>query len=1360
MVSITFVPPTPISGSTVNVPDVEFFFNLSDFENGVGSIEFSFDGVTFFSVLQGLGSEGSCSNADFPVSGGSFTLTFVHGFFTIRFRVIDRLGNIGPITLHELNVDIFTNISIDPVPAIVNNPSLPITGIREAGAAVTVTNNGNSVTPVNLPTSTTWDALVILEEGVNVILATGTDTESNQATATVTVVLDTIDPGIPVVTEVDPAIPEFSPGLDPVDTNEVDQIIIGEKEAGTAIFINGVEVVPLNNDTTFSVPVTLVEGSNVFLVKTRDEASNDSPELSVALVLDTIAPGSPSIVINDGTDFTLIRDVTLTLSATDATEVRVSEDPNFTNDDFISFSEDPTLLPFELSRGGGTKTVFAVFRDSVGNETSPVFDTIILPSTESEIISSPDAMTIDELIVEPEAEYLIRLEDNRDGTFTVGLFLSLTDALNETNRVGFVTSSNTGLQTLSLVPESGGIDPGGQITVTLIDGAELIIYRFRTDVFDASAGELGVPIVYQIEGPTNPHFDAQVRVPIFEGCAFGRILEAFVDGEANKLRISKGFELDDEDTAIVDTEYFEVLDQDGPSFPIASARFDYPLLATPASVLSIDEEEDAFLITIDEDLPRFDETFGYEMLFSKRESLVTDYRIFTDGRVEFLNESNLASGNVRVTYSTDQTINSIPSDEFRAIVTPIGSIITLEVEPTNNLILLSDLDKVCIRFFHSLIDPLIVAPAFIEVTINGTTTASTANFTIVASNARAEIREFCVDTSLLFPGGIDSDAYGAGNPILSNVEISFTALADPTFSDELQVLAKAEIVSSNCRVLVNGQEVFFSPEEVTRAFDSYELRVAPGMVDVVCNNDCVHTASVDMDGATAIFGAGARVDGDQVRSTFSEFTTIQYLDMSPSAILLPGRFIEVEGVLRRDNGLAPILRSFELDFVSERVDFTDRVFAPDLLNVEFLDVSTVAIIGVGQREEILVVQGLGEEDEGQPVDFVATNLPDGRHFQVTSFPIVASTLRVRLRYNGQDLLLSENVDFHVDVTSGQISLFHPVALSDTLRVEYTSEADVNSPELFTDLNLLTAKHGAASLQNTLSLGAQLAFENGAKRVLAVQALTPLLDPAWTLAYESLRKHEAYFVVPIPPDSYPTIVTAGLDHVISESSTRHRHERVLFAGQTEDFTADDIIPLRSTFRGTFVEPSEATIILNGETVPIDGKFLAAAYAGKFSFLNLISEPASGKSLTGISLTDQTRLTRVQLENKIKDGIVVLQPISGGARITRSVTIVESGLAVEEEQSVVRIRDYLAINIREVLENRFVGRVVVDTIIDQVRVEAERFLAAQIARRIISAFQNVVARVDSEEPRQVNVSFDVQPLFPLNQLTVRINAVATI
>jgi len=1356
---------SPPNGSTVGVAVVTFSYEVT--ENGVpgfppllgvASIEYSLDGQNFISVKEGQDNEKIAQSDFFPLSG-TFDIEFAQGSYLIHFRAVDCLNHVSAEVLWALNIDITTNIAFNPVPpAITNNSNLLVSGTVEAGDTVTV-QIGATFFPVTILTPTTWQSNVVLQEGSNTIVATGTDAFFNVATATASVTLDTVVPGIPVIRQIIPAEPTYyEDGSPAVSTNQPNETLIGDKESNTAIWINGIEVLPSDPSTTFSVSVVLSEGSNQLLVQSKDLAGNFSANIPVDILLDTVAPTGASIVVNDGVAFTLKRNVILTLTAVDATAVKVSENPSFPNTDYVPFPASPLFLPFELSRGGGLKTVYAIFKDAVGNETAPVFDSIILPSTFSDEISRADTMTIQALNVVPNnVEYLIRLQDDRDGTFSITFYLTLLDALNQTNIVAqvFPAPTTPGQHTFTVTPIGSG--PSGTITATLIVGAEMIIYRFRTDVYEANSGESTLPIVYDVRDAGNA-FLAQTRVPIYEGSAFGLVLEANADANPRKLRITKSFRLYDANTAIVSgTDAFPVVDSDGDQFPIAGAKLDYPLFTVPAEVVEIVEEDNDFLITLDTPLPRFDATFGYEMLFSRRRDVVNDYRITKAGRVEFLNESGKASGNVRVIYTTPQQIYSIPSPGFKAILAGIGSSVELIVEPTNNHILLSDLSEICVRFFHSLTDGNYAAPTSIDVVVNETYTAHTNVYTIANKNTRAQIRQFCIGLSDLFPHGIP-DTYGPDNPVLDKVAIVFTPVANVTYTDEIEVVAQSSVISSNCRVVVNGVQKFFSSDPVTKHFDTYELRVQDGHVDVAYNDQLVYSENITLGPAVASFGTGARAANDKLTAFFKGFTTIQYLDTSPSTLLLSGRYTEIEATLRAAS--LPLLRSFEVDFDSPISAYPFRLYTPNPFTDVFNDVATVAIVGTGQREEVLVSQGVGLEDEGQPVDFNPINQPDGRHFRVTSFPIVMGTLRVTLVHEGIELQLIENFNYQVDLTCGYMVLFHPIALGDRLSVTYTSLADTNAPEIFTDIKQLITKFGTPSLGNTLSLGAQLAFENGAVRVLAVQALDPTLDSNWTNAYRALAKEEAYFVVPLPPDNYPTIATAGLDHVETQSATRNRHERVLILGETPDLTEDDLSSFRKSFRVTFVEPNPVRRVVSGETEMLQGMFLAAAYAGKFSSLRYIADPMTHKTLSGFDITNQPKLTNIDLQEKIDNGITYIKALSSGGQVCRGITTTDSKLAVEEEPSIVRIRDFLAINIRRVLEDKYVGQPIVDDIVKLIEGTTALFLNAQKDGRLISTYQNVHAIVDSVEPRQINVSFDVQPIFPLNTIVIKVNVVASL
>lgn len=78
-----------------------------------------------------------------------------------------------------------------------------------------------------------------------------------------------------------------------------------------------------------------------------------------------------------------------------------------------------------------------------------------------------------------------------------------------------------------------------------------------------------------------------------------------------------------------------------------------------------------------------------------------------------------------------------------------------------------------------------------------------------------------------------------------------------------------------------------------------------------------------------------------------------------------------------------------------------------------------------------------------------------------------------------------NDKFSIQITSGVLNS------GDRLEAKYIAYEDLNIPTEFASPSDLFALHGQPSTDNTLSLGAALAFENGASSVIAVQAMPPV-----------------------------------------------------------------------------------------------------------------------------------------------------------------------------------------------------------------------------------------------------------------------------
>ena len=149
-----------------------------------------------------------------------------------------------------------------------------------------------------------------------------------------------------------------------------------------------------------SVPWVLPAGDGLktVYVQWRDAAGNWSGVTSDTITLDKTAP-TGTVAINGGAAATSTRNVTLNLSASDGAgasgvnSVLISNSTDFTGVTPVAYA---ASLPWTLSAGDGTKTVYVKFVDAVGNTSaSPVSDTIALnaPPTGTVLINGGKAGT-------------------------------------------------------------------------------------------------------------------------------------------------------------------------------------------------------------------------------------------------------------------------------------------------------------------------------------------------------------------------------------------------------------------------------------------------------------------------------------------------------------------------------------------------------------------------------------------------------------------------------------------------------------------------------------------------------------------------------------------------------------------------------------------------------------------------------------------------------------------------------------------------------------------------------------------------------------------------------------------------------
>lgn len=457
--------------------------------------------------------------------------------------------------------------------------------------------------------------------------------------------------------------------------------------------------------------------------------------------------------------------------------------------------------------------------------------------------------------------------------------------------------------------------------------------------------------------------------------------------------------------------------------------------------------------------------------------------------------------------------------------------------------------------------------------------------------------------------------------------------------------------------------------------------------------------------------------------------------------------------------MSSILKSFSVNFREVFLSFPEREYVqPSYFEFFDNDTRTVAIIGLGKRTEVLVTASKGNELDGSPEDYDKANSPNGRFFEFSSYPIDPTTVEV---YRGPGATVKiDSTQYCVDETNGYLVLYYPLQKGEKLVIRYVSFSDINVPRLFTaqQAQQLYNVYGSPSSTNSLSAGAEIAFANGAPRILAVQGDHTLSDPYWAKAYEALGNSQVYVVVPMHGENYASKVALGISHVNTMSETANRKERVIIFGETTDIPRSSIDDYHLEERAMYVIADKATTVIAGETQIAEGGYLAAAVAGVFTKAEYIAEPITKKAITRITLNwnNKQLYSESELKQYLANGIIVLTqqtPV-----IYQGVMTLASGNPVEQEPSIWKIRDIIAIGIRSYTENSFVGKALTVQLQENIAKGVRKFLDQQIDQHLITKYSGVRVEVDPLEPRQVDINFDVEPVFPLNGITLRINVVS--
>jgi hypothetical protein len=219
-----------------------------------------------------------------------------------------------------------------------------------------------------------------------------------------------------------------------------------------------------------------------------------------------------------------------------------------------------------------------------------------------------------------------------------------------------------------------------------------------------------------------------------------------------------------------------------------------------------------------------------------------------------------------------------------------------------------------------------------------------------------------------------------------------------------------------------------------------------------------------------------------------------------------------------------------------------------------------------------------------------------------------------------------------------------------------------------------------------------AWKHGAD-LIAVSLVNPALaeaptDSEWQDAIDRLNKTFVDAVIPVSTEG--AIIAKVQTHNVTMSSTINRRERRGFFGHPTGVAKEEVISLvnsAATERAVFASPGVYDYSADGSKVLYPSTLLAAAYAGLWA----------GKEPQDPITYDYVQFPGLEVEYEAADiselleaGVAVTEVTRKGFRIVQGRTASPSENVTEQELSVSTLKDVMSMDMRDVLEEKHVGK----------------------------------------------------------------------
>jgi len=339
-------------------------------------------------------------------------------------------------------------------------------------------------------------------------------------------------------------------------------------------------------------------------------------------------------------------------------------------------------------------------------------------------------------------------------------------------------------------------------------------------------------------------------------------------------------------------------------------------------------------------------------------------------------------------------------------------------------------------------------------------------------------------------------------------------------------------------------------------------------------------------------------------------------------------------------------------------------------------------------------------------------------------------------------------------------------------------ADDYEPALFADQNLIEDIYGDSNTlsggnpTHTLSLGSKIMKENGSGFVWCCQAdVSNGVISGFEAALDRLRIVTPWVIVPMLPisdSSYLELIAYSKAHIVATSNEiENKYRTIILGGQKDlDDKTDksssissylDIFAALTSARIPYIVSSKCQRLVGDTLIDLDGCYLAAAVAGVATNPNYdAGEPLSGKSIVGFTDVSSSIYLNSELNYLAQYGGMIIEKDGISFTIRHALTT-DTTNAGTQEFKVTKIQDYVADTVRTALNKAFVNtRNTGGPTYASMKTMIEMLLGSMMPHIIVDK-QNIDAKQNSIEPRQIDVRFGIKPTWDTNWIYVEFGVI---